>query len=79
MAFRKTYNLRILINFMKKDVWTLRTLWVIITTLAILHLIRATMWWFMNVEGFGIPIWLSYVSFLVLGYLSYKLFMSLRR
>ena len=63
---------------MKKDVLFLRALWIIITTVATLHLVRAVMGWSLAVESFEIPIWLSYVAFLVLGYLSYRLFMFLR-
>ncbi len=53
-------------------------LWIIITLVSLLHLLRAVLDWDLFVEMYRIPIWLSYVAFLVLGFLSYKLFMFLK-
>lgn len=53
-------------------------LWGIITTVAILHLLRAILNWALIVEIYPIPVWLSYAAFLILGFLSYKLFRFLK-
>jgi|TARA_Y100000310_G_scaffold342045_2_gene443497 hypothetical protein len=50
----------------------------IIVLVSILHLVRAFMGWTFIIEGFVIPIWLSYLAFIVLGFLSYKLFTHLK-
>jgi len=58
---------------------SLGVLLIVITVVAILHLIRAIFGWSLIVGGFDMPIWLSYVAFLVLGYLGYDLFKSLKK
>ena len=63
----------------KREVWPLWTLWIIITTVAILHLLRAVSGWSLVVENFEIPVWFSYLAFLIIGFLSYKLFMFLKK
>lgn len=52
---------------------------ILIVVVAVLHLIRAVMGWSLTVESFEIPVWLSYVAFLVLGFLSYKLYIHLKK
>ena len=64
-----------MINKKRGFLWAL---WVIITIVAILHIIRAVLNWSLIVEIYPIPIWLSYLAFLILGFLSYKLFCFLK-
>jgi len=78
-VFENIYNLNLLLVYMKKDLRFLWVLEVLITILAILHLGRAVMGGPLIVGGFEVPIWLSYVAFLVWGYLSYRLFIFLRK
>jgi hypothetical protein len=64
---------------MKKGSEALWVLLTIIVLVSILHLVRAFMGWIFIIEGFVIPVWLSYVAFIVLGFLSYKLFKHLKK
>jgi hypothetical protein len=64
---------------MKKGVGFLWTLWAVITIVAVLHLIRAVMEWSVIIESFVIPIWFSYIVFVIIGFLSYKLFIYLKK
>tara|TARA_B100000315_G_C14208666_1_gene420999 strand:- start:175 stop:369 length:195 start_codon:yes stop_codon:yes gene_type:complete len=64
---------------MKKGEEYLWTLWGIITIVAILHLVRAISGWTVVVESFVIPVWFSYLTFIIIGVLSYKLFKHLKK
>lgn len=52
-------------------------LWSIITLIGVLHLLIAVFRWDLVVESFSVPIWFSVVAFVVLGWLSYKLWWEL--
>jgi len=54
-------------------------LWAIITVVAVLHLLRALFGWTLLVDMYSIPVWVSYLAFVVLGYLSFMLFKFLRK
>jgi|TARA_B100001971_G_C18204666_1_gene546801 hypothetical protein len=64
---------------MKKGIEYLWTLWAVITIVAVLHLIRAVLGWSLVVENFIIPVWFSYIVFVIIGFLSYKLFTYLKK
>lgn len=64
---------------MKKDTGFLWWVWVVITLAGLLHLTRAVMSWNLNVGLWQVPVWFSYLVFVILAYLSYRLFMFLKK
>ncbi|MBU0958597.1 MAG: hypothetical protein KKB31_01500 [Nanoarchaeota archaeon] len=54
-------------------------LWTIVTLIGIMHLTRAIFNMKLTVSTESIPIWASYIIFAILGFLSYKLFIFLRK
>jgi hypothetical protein len=54
-------------------------LWAIVTIVAVLHLLRALFGLTLLVDMYSISVWVSYLAFVVLGYLSYRLFKFLRK
>lgn len=42
--------------------------------IALLHLLRAVLGWEANINGFNVPMWLSYIAVVVAGYLSWQMY-----
>lgn len=52
---------------------------VIFGIVALLHLIRAVLSWEANIAGWNVPVWLSYVVFVVAGYLSWHMYSASKK
>ncbi|MEX0932485.1 MAG: hypothetical protein WDZ77_00065 [Candidatus Pacearchaeota archaeon] len=56
-------------------------LWIFVaitSIVAVLHLVRAILGWSVTIHNFAVPVWFSYVVFVVIGFLSYKLYNHIR-
>jgi len=60
----------------KEPLWAL---WILITIISVMHLIRGLAGWTVTIEHFIVPVWFSYLAFLVAGYFSYVLFRHLKK
>lgn len=55
------------------------SLWIIISIVGLSHLYRALTNLPMSVGSWIVPIWVSYLAFVVLAYLSYRLYKFLKK
>ena len=58
-----------MINLKPKKLWLVNTL--VFGAVAVLHLWRALLGLELNIGSFALPVWASFLAFLVAGYLSY--------